>query len=100
MTLGRVGRDRRATLDPSGGPDLRLPEQRLLDVAARYGWLSVGEPQSAGQPASAAGVRIVAPTEPSEAGAPVWVRRLGERDAAATPPAETPAETPAELEVG
>ena len=68
--------------DPAPGGDLRLPEQRLLDVATRYGRLAVGDrPPTTGQTAAAAGFRIVAPTDPSDAGTPVWVRRLGDRDA-------------------
>ncbi len=73
------GRQRQAEPEPT--PDLRLPEQRLLDVAARYGRMAIGDrPPTSGQSAAAKGVRIVAPTDPSDAGAPVWVRRLGDRD--------------------
>ncbi len=70
----------------NAAPDVRLPEQRLLDVAARYGRQAVGEhPPSNGKSAAAAGVKVVPPTDPSEAGAPAWVRRLGDRAAAADP---------------
>lgn len=93
LVPGAIQRGRSARPDTVAGPDLLLPEQRLLDIAARYGRVAIGDrPPTTGQSAAAAGVRVVAPTDPSDAGAPVWVRRLGDRDpsgeSAATP--ETP----------
>jgi len=82
ITPGPARRGAQPPRDLAPGPDLRLPEQRLLDVATRYGRLAVGDkPPATGPTAAAAGVRIVAPTDPSDAGAPVWVQRLGDRDA-------------------
>ncbi len=60
-------------------PDLRLPEQRLRDASERYGRFLAGDGSvHRGTGARAAGVRTVSPTAPSDAGAPAWVRRLGE----------------------
>jgi hypothetical protein len=59
--------------------DPRLPEQRLIDAAARYDRILTGDdPSRRRSDAAAAGVRTVLPTDPSDAGAPVWVRRLGD----------------------
>jgi hypothetical protein len=64
---------------PPAKVDTRLPEQRLLDAAARYDRILTGDgPSRRWNDAAAAGVRTVRPTDPSEAGAPVWVRRLGD----------------------
>lgn len=65
--------------------DLRLPEQRLIDAAARYDRIQTGDdPSRRRGNAAAAGVRTVTATHPSEAGAPVWVRRLGDPTATET----------------
>lgn len=80
--LDRVVRHgpRRVDLEPMP-PDPRLPEQRLLDAAARYARIVSGDGSGhRRRDAAAAGVRTVPPTEPSDADAPVWVRRLGERE--------------------
>ena len=78
-----VGRDRARDTTGSGRAadrELQSPEQRLLDVVARYG--RIGAAEDAGSRhvsnAAAAGVRTVAPTEPSDAVAPAWIRRLAE----------------------
>jgi hypothetical protein len=64
---------------PPRAPDHRLPEQRLLDASERYGRILAGDGTAhRGTDASAAGVRTVDATAPSDAGAPVWLRRLGE----------------------
>ena len=61
-------------------PDPRLPEQRLLDAAARYGRIVSGDGSGhRWMDAASAGVRMVPPTDTSDADAPVWVRRLGDR---------------------
>lgn len=61
-------------------PDLRLPEQRLLDASARYGRIVSGDGSGhRGTDAAAAGVRTVPPTDPADADGPAWVRRLGDR---------------------
>lgn len=97
-----VGRDRaRGAADVGRATDraLQSPEQRLLDVVARYG--RIGATEDAGtrhaSNAAAAGVRTVAPTEPSDAVAPAWVRRLadpstsaGDQAATAAGPARPP----------
>ena len=60
-------------------PDLRLPEQRLVDAAARYGRILAGDGRTRRRAdAAAAGVRTVPPTDPSETSQPVWVRRLAD----------------------
>jgi hypothetical protein len=71
-----------------GPPDLRLPEQRLIDASARYGRIATADGPSRRTDSAAAGVRTVAATEPADAGAPVWVRRLAEPAAERTDPGE------------
>ncbi|MDP9482338.1 MAG: hypothetical protein M3P84_03855 [Chloroflexota bacterium] len=70
------------------------PEQRLLDVVARHG--PIGAARAAGarraSGAAAAGVRTVAPTEPSDEFAPTWVRRMADPGPADTEPVATAAE--------
>ena len=97
-----VGRDRARDAAGSGRAtdrELQSPEQRLLDVVARYG--RIGAAEDAGSRhvsnAAAAGVRTVAPTDPSDAVAPAWLRRLAEPSptddepaAVATGPARPP----------
>jgi hypothetical protein len=95
--LGRRGRAQapdRADLD-SVEPDLRLPEQRLVDAAARYGRMLAGDGRTQRRAdAAAAGVRTVPPTDPSETGQPVWVRRLADPSGMGSKPADpTPVET-------
>jgi hypothetical protein len=64
---------------PPAEVDTRLPEQRLIDAAARYDRILTGDgPSRRWNDAAAAGVRTVSPTDPSDAGAPAWVRRLGD----------------------
>lgn len=79
--LDRVAHRRRGFADAeSMPPDLRLPEQRLLDASARYARIVSGDGSGhRRRDAAAAGVRTVPPTDPSDADAPVWVRRLGDR---------------------
>lgn len=78
--LDRIARRGAGDVDPEPmPPDLRLPEQRLLDAAARYGRIVSGDGSGhRWRDAAAAGVRTVPPTDPSDAEAPVWVRRLGD----------------------
>ena len=60
-------------------PDPRLPEQRLRDASERYGRILAGDGSDhRGTDAQSAGVRTVRATAPADAGAPAWVRRLGE----------------------
>jgi hypothetical protein len=58
--------------------DPRLPEQRLFDASEHYARIAAGDDPARRTDAASAGVRTVAPTSPSDAGAPVWVRRLAE----------------------
>ena len=89
--LAQRGRSRapeRADVDPLE-PDLRLPEQRLLDAAARYGRMLAGDGRARRrEDAAAAGVRTVPPTDPSETGQPVWVRRLADPGGTGSKPAD------------
>ena len=85
-----------------GEPDLRLPEQRLVDAAARYARMLAGDaPGRRRADAAAAGVRTVPPTDPSETGQPVWVRRLADPSGGAatvtTPAPATPDPTAASV---
>jgi hypothetical protein len=84
-----------APVGPDGAPlepDLRLPEQRLVDAAARYGRILAGDARTRRRAdAAAAGVRTVPPTNPSETGQPVWVRRLANPGGSGSKPAEPPA---------
>ena len=74
-----IHRRQKSSVDPG---DARLPEQRLLDAAARYGRILANEGQSRRRTdATAAGVRTVPPTDPADAGKPVWVRRLADSSA-------------------
>jgi hypothetical protein len=85
---GRSYAPDRANLD-SPEPDLRLPEQRLVDAAARYGRMLAGDGRIRRRAdAAAAGVRTVAPTDPSETGQPVWVRRLADPGGSGSKPAD------------
>ena len=89
--LARRGRTRapdRADVDQLE-PDLRLPEQRLVDAAARYGRMLAGDSRIHRRAdAAAAGVRTVPPTDPSDTGQPVWVRRLADPSVTGSTPAE------------
>lgn len=66
--------------DEATDREAQSPERRLLDVVARYGPASAAEEAGSRQVsrAAAAGVRTVAPTDPSDAVAPAWLRRLAE----------------------
>jgi hypothetical protein len=88
-----------ARADPARDRAGQSPEQRLLDVVARHGRIGATEDGHSRQvsAAAAAGVRTVAPTEPSDDVAPAWVRRMagpgaatGEPAATATDPAARP----------
>ncbi len=94
--LARRGRTRapdRLDGDPIE-PDLRLPEQRLVDAAARYARILAGDGRVRRRAdAAAAGVRTVPPTDPSETGQPVWVRRLADPGGTGSKPADPAAAT-------
>ena len=87
---------RRRGQAPSPPADPRLPEQRLLDAADRFGRILSGEGQSRRRnDAAAAGVRTVPPTDPADADAPVWVRRLADPSlSGGKPAAPDPAASP------
>ncbi len=89
--LGRLARRRPSTPDPLAAPrDPRLPEQRLIDASERYARIVSGDGVARRHnDAASAGVRTVPPRDVSEAGAPVWVRRLGDPNAGGTSPLET-----------
>jgi hypothetical protein len=90
--IDRILRRRPRSARPTGPadppPDLRLPEQRLIDASARYGRIPTADGPSRRTDAAAAGVRTLAPTDPADAGAPVWVRRLAEPVAGRSDPGE------------
>ena len=90
---GRGGVRAGASAGGASDRELRSPEQRLLDVVARYGRIGASKRADSGQTSSAtaAGVRTVAPTEPSGEFAPTWVRRLAVPSSAPDEPAASPA---------
>ena len=97
-TAGRLGRliarlTRRrppVTEAPPAPRDPRLPEQRLIDASERYARILSGDGVARRHnDAATAGVRTVPPRDVSEAGAPVWVRRLGDGTASGASPVET-----------
>ncbi len=89
--VARLTRRRPNAPDPLAAPrDERLPEQRLIDASERYARIVSGDGVARRHnDAASAGVRTVPPRDVAEAGAPVWVRRLGDPNAGGASPVET-----------
>lgn len=78
--IAKLGRGRSGG-DPEAPPqelDRRLPEQRILDTAARYPALGAGSPgrHRGGSTSAQAGNDAAASADPEAAEEPAWVRRL------------------------
>ena len=81
--IAKLGRGR-SVGDPEASPeelDRRLPEQRILDTAARYPALGAGPlgRHRGGSTSAQAGNDPAAPADPAFAAEPTWVRRLGDQ---------------------
>jgi hypothetical protein len=81
--IAKLGR-RRSEGNPEASPeelDRRLPEQRILDTAARYPALGVDPPgrHHGGSTTARTGHDAAASADPAAAEEPAWVRRLGDQ---------------------